>query len=65
MTWDKCLELGATRLSTILGCPVTTAHSWIRRSGPPDWQKPHFMAAIEHAEAKREKRVSKNVSKGH
>jgi hypothetical protein len=46
MTWDDCLELGATRLSAILGCPVTTAHSWIRRSGPPSWQQTLFLAVI-------------------
>lgn len=46
MTWDECLALGATRLAAILGCPVTTAHSWIRRSGPPDWQKSIFLAVI-------------------
>jgi uncharacterized protein YjcR len=46
MTWDDCLTLGATRLAAILGCPVTTAHSWIRRSGPPDWQKAIYLAVI-------------------
>ena len=51
MTWDDCLALGATRLSAILGCPVTTAHSWIRRSGPPEWQKQLFLAAILRAES--------------
>jgi len=51
MTWDDCLALGATRLSAILGCPVTTAHSWIRRSGPPEWQKMLFLAAIQQAES--------------
>ena len=39
MTWQQCLDLGPTALSRLLGCPVTTAHSWIRRSGPADWQK--------------------------
>lgn len=39
MTWQQCLDLGPTVLSRVLGCPVTTAHSWIRRSGPADWQK--------------------------
>jgi hypothetical protein len=39
MTWQQCLDLGPTLLSRVLGCPVTTAHSWIRRSGPADWQK--------------------------
>jgi uncharacterized protein YjcR len=46
MTWDDCLALGATRLAAILGCPVTTAHSWIRRSGPPDWQKSVYLPVI-------------------
>lgn len=46
MTWDDCLALGATRLAAILGCPVTTAHSWIRRSGPPDWQKAIYLPVI-------------------
>lgn len=55
MTWDDCIALGATRLSAILGCPVTTAHSWIRRSGPPEWQKEIFTAFIA-SELKRSKR---------
>ena len=46
MTWQDCLDLGPTRLSRLLGCPVTTAHSWIRRSGPPEWQIPIFAAFI-------------------
>lgn len=46
MTWDECLALGATRLASILGCPVTTAHSWIRRSGPPEWLKPILAAHV-------------------
>jgi uncharacterized protein YjcR len=46
MTWDDCLALGATRLAAILGCPVTTAHSWIRRSGPPNWQKAIYLPII-------------------
>jgi uncharacterized protein YjcR len=46
MTWDDCLALGATRLAAILGCPVTTAHSWIRRSGPSEWQQVIFAAFI-------------------
>lgn len=55
MTWDDCLALGATRLSAILGCPVTTAHSWIRRSGPPDWQKTHYIPAIVAAQKRHNK----------
>jgi uncharacterized protein YjcR len=55
MTWDDCLALGATRIAAILGCPVTTAHSWIRRSGPPEWQKALFLPVIEKAEQKRKK----------
>jgi uncharacterized protein YjcR len=56
MTWDDCLALGATRLAAILGCPVTTAHSWIRRSGPPDWQKAIYLAVIA-ADAKRHNKM--------
>ena len=55
MTWDDCLALGATRLAAILGCPVTTAHSWIRRSGPPDWQKAIYLAVIVAAPKKHNK----------
>ena len=55
MTWDDCLALGATRIAAILGCPVTTAHSWIRRSGPPDWQKAIYLPII----AKETKRHNK------
>lgn len=57
MTWDDCLALGATRLAAILGCPVTTAHSWIRRSGPPDWQKAIYLAVI----AKESKKHNKDL----
>lgn len=43
MTWQDCLDLGATRLSRILGCPVTTAHSWIVRQAtgksPAPWER--------------------------
>jgi len=46
MTWDECLALGATRLAEILKCPVTTAHSWIRRSGPAAWLKPILAAYV-------------------
>ena len=55
MTWDDCLALGATRLAAILGCPVTTAHSWIRRSGPPDWQKSIYLAVIVAAQKRHNK----------
>lgn len=55
MTWDDCLALGATRLAAILGCPVTTAHSWIRRSGPPDWQKAIYLAIIAASQKKHNK----------
>lgn len=44
MTWKQCLDLGPTKLSALLGCPVTTASSWIRRSGPPDWLQPILAA---------------------
>lgn len=40
MTWNECLALGATKLAAYLNCPVTTAHSWIRRSGPVEWLQP-------------------------
>jgi hypothetical protein len=46
MEWEDALALGPTKLSRILGCPLTTAHSWIRRSGPPEWQKDHFLRTI-------------------
>lgn len=49
MTWQQCLDLGPTLLSRYLGCPVTTAHSWIRRSGPPAWQIALFIPIIEQA----------------
>lgn len=44
MTWKQCLDLGPTKLAALLGCPVTTASSWIRRSGPPDWLQPILAA---------------------
>lgn len=40
MTWKECLDLGPTRLSRALGCPVTTASSWINQGGPPEWMRP-------------------------
>jgi len=46
MKWENCLKMGPTRLAEILGCPVTTAHSWIRRSGPPEWQKRILAAEV-------------------
>jgi uncharacterized protein YjcR len=62
MTWDDCLALGATRLAAILGCPVTTAHSWIRRSGPdaapPQWQRDLYIPAIV-ADQKRHNKTEK------
>lgn len=46
MTWNECLALGATKLAAYLGCPVTTAHSWIRRSGPAEWLQPILAAYV-------------------
>jgi hypothetical protein len=46
MTWNECLALGATKLAAILNCPVTTAHSWIRRSGPAEWLQPILAAYV-------------------
>lgn len=46
MTWNECLALGATKIADCLGCPVTTAHSWIRRSGPAEWLQPILAAHI-------------------
>jgi len=63
MTWDDCLALGATKLAAILGCPVTTAHSWIRRSGPPDWQKAIFLAVIVREAKKHNKDLHATPSK--
>jgi hypothetical protein len=63
MNWDDCLALGATKIAGILGCPVTTAHSWIRRSGPPEWQKTLFTAAIA-AEVKKQKAGASSTPEG-
>ena len=54
MTWNECLAMGATRLAACLGCPVTTAHSWIRRSGPAEWLQPILAAHVTrpHSETK-------------
>ena len=49
-TWDQALELGSTKLSALLGCPVTTAQSWIGRSGPPAWQVPIFLEVVQREE---------------
>jgi len=64
MTWDDCLALGATRLAAILGCPVTTAHSWIRRSGPPDWQKAIFLPVIVAAQKRHNKTPHRTDASG-
>ncbi len=54
MTWDDCLALGATKLAACLGCSVSTAHTWIIRSGPAEWLKPilaaHVTRALEEAQ---------------
>ena len=47
MTWDAVLELGPTVIARTLGCSVTTASSWINRSGPPEWQKAKFLPYFE------------------
>lgn len=47
MTWTQALALGSTKLSRILGCPISTAQSWIKGSGPPEWQRPLLLAFIE------------------
>jgi hypothetical protein len=49
MTWNDCLALGPTRLAQLIGCPITTAHSWMRRSGPPEWQREIFRQWVEAA----------------
>lgn len=36
-SWEELKALGPTKLSRIFGCPVTTAHSWIKNGGPPAW----------------------------
>ena len=46
MTWNECLALGATRLAACLGCSVSTAHTWIIRSGPAPWLQPILAAHI-------------------
>lgn len=64
MTWEDCLALGATRLAAILGCPVTTAHSWIRRSGPPDWQKAIYLPVIVAAQKRHNKAQHRTDASG-
>jgi hypothetical protein len=46
MTWNECLALGATRLAACLGCSVSTAHTWIIRSGPAPWLQPILAAHV-------------------
>ncbi len=58
MTWNECLALGATKLAAILGCPVTTAHSWIRRSGPAAWLQP-ILAELVSRESKKHNKTQK------
>jgi len=57
MTWDDCLALGATKLAACLGCSVSTAHTWIIRSGPGEWLKP-ILAAHVAAQIKRHNKTS-------
>lgn len=58
MTWQECLDLGSTRLSRLLGCTVSTASSWIHRSGPPEWQQ-HIFAEFISRKIKAEKKTAK------
>ena len=46
MTWNDCLALGATKLAGYLGCSVSTAHTWIIRSGPAEWLQPILAAHV-------------------
>ena len=46
MTWEEVKQLGATKISRILGCSVSTAHSWISRSDPPEWQQALYIKAV-------------------
>lgn len=57
MTWNECLALGATKLAAYLSCPVTTAHSWIRRSGPAEWLQPILAAHVARESKKHNKTV--------
>lgn len=58
MTWADVLALGPTVIARTLGCSVTTASSWIHRSGPPEWEQRWFLLAFEQppAPAKRQKK---------
>ncbi len=60
MNWNDCLALGATKLAAIFGCPVTTAHSWIRRSGPAPWLQP-ILAEIVTRESKKHNKAQKTT----
>jgi len=55
MTWDDCLALGATKLAACLGCSVSTAHTWIIRSGPAPWLQPILAAHVTHQMKKHNK----------
>lgn len=55
MTWNECLALGATRLAACLGCSVSTAHTWIIRSGPAPWLQPILAAHVTHEMKKHNK----------
>ena len=57
MTWNECLALGATKLAACLGCSVSTAHTWIIRSGPAEWLQP-ILAAHVTREMKRHNKKS-------
>ena len=45
--WTQVLRKGPTWIAKKLGCPVPTAASWICRSGPPKWQIPIYLRAID------------------
>ena len=46
MNWNECLAMGATKLAACLGCSVSTAHTWIIRSGPAPWLHPILAAHV-------------------
>lgn len=46
MTWKDVLALGPTAISRAIGCPVTTASSWIHRGGPAEWEQNLIIKAI-------------------
>lgn len=63
MTWKDVLALGPTAISRAIGCPVTTASSWIHRGGPAEWEQNLIIKAIGETSPNTDKDNQPNVER--